>query len=98
MEKHSQDLEIIDEQELALRLKLDLKVIRKAIKYGQLRPGRHYFIIGDGKPRFQWSPSLITKIHEDCFQSPAKEAVSRPLMKKGRPTKGSRINKDYFFQ
>jgi len=61
MDKHSPESEIIGEQELALRLKLDLKVIKKAIKSGQLRQGQHYFTIG-GKPRFLWCPGLITNL------------------------------------
>jgi len=96
MEKNSQDLEIIDEQGLAQRLKVELKVVKKAVKNGRLRPGRHYFFLDSGKPLFEWGPALIAKLHEDCLQAPPKAALSRLPAQNIPSPKEPGINRAYF--
>ena len=91
------DIEIIGLEEFAQRMDLPLKDVKRAIKTGQLRPGRHFFWVVKGEnPRFHWGPELITMLHEDSVQlSPAEMAIEvrRPSV---NPVKPSRLNGDYF--
>jgi len=60
MKKFIQDLEVVDEQELAQRLGLDPVAIKNAVEAGLLQSGRHYFTLC-GRPRFLW-PDIVENL------------------------------------
>jgi hypothetical protein len=64
------NIEIIDIKELAKRLGLEVRFIKKAIKLGQLEPGVHFIDICGGGPIFEWNAELIKKLHESCRKQP----------------------------
>lgn len=56
---------IVTRPELAKRLKVTPRDIHQAIRAGQLKPGRHFFMISD-KELFIWGDKLVAAIMNDC--------------------------------
>lgn len=59
---------ILDIDGMAALLKVKPAKLKKAVKIGQLSPGRHFFIIDD-EVRFYPTGDLFRLIMEDCHKS-----------------------------
>lgn len=59
---------VLTKIEFAALLKVECKDVDKAIKYGQLVPGRHFFLINN-KERFYPTDNLFRSIMDDCNQA-----------------------------
>lgn len=75
--------EIIDLSTFAERMRVAETTVRKWIRNGRLKPGRHFIRI-DRVIRFAWGPELINRLHEDCLElsdegddKPAQEGSKR---------------------
>jgi len=80
MKEQNNEIIIVDLKELAQRLNVPLKEVKKALDSGQLKPGIHYIFIGT-EIRFQWGQKLIDKLHQTCAAVSEKKNIS-PVMKK----------------
>lgn len=90
-------MEMIDTAEFAKRMNIPLTEARRAIRTGQLKPGRHYVVIGTAV-RFSWGEALIDKLFEDSALG-AKKAESHgttALPPANHRNTRAGINKDYF--
>ncbi len=96
-EQQQSAIDIVDVAGLAERLDVPVADVKRAVKSGQLQPGRHYFLIGD-KVRFRWRAELIMRLEEDCAlaAAPVKKNADSPAATEPDKPSVRGVNKDYF--